>query len=73
MFWFQVVGAKIVYLRRFLLKKKYNMNPLTCTWSPGEYTDIGWKNYRSWINSGFDNILFTPNKKIHEPIITNSF
>ena len=41
------------------------MNPLTCTWSPGEYTDIGWKNYKSWINSGFDNVLFTPNKKIH--------
>ena len=41
------------------------MNPLTCTWAPGEYTDIGWKNFRSWINSGFDNILFTPNKKIH--------
>ncbi len=58
-------GGKDSIFTSFLLKKKYNMNPLTCTWSPGEYTDIGWKNYRSWINSGFDNILFTPNKKIH--------
>ena len=57
-------GGRTVYTP-FLLKKKYNMNPLTCTWSPGEYTDIGWKNYKSWINSGFDNVLFTPNKKIH--------
>lgn len=58
-------GGKDSIYTSFLLKKKYNMNPLTCTWSPGEYTDIGWKNYKSWINSGFDNILFTPNKKIH--------
>ena len=58
-------GGKDSIFTSFLLKEKYNMNPLTCTWSPGEYTDIGWKNYRSWINSGFDNILFTPNKKIH--------
>ena len=58
-------GGKDSIFTSFLLKEKYNMNPLTCTWSPGEYTDIGWKNFRSWINSGFDNILFTPNKKIH--------
>ncbi len=58
-------GGKDSIFTSFLLKEKYNMNPLTCTWSPGEYTEIGWKNYRSWINSGFDNILFTPNKKIH--------
>ena len=41
------------------------MHPLTCTWAPGMYTEVGWKNYQSWIHSGFDNILFTPNKKIH--------
>ncbi len=58
-------GGKDSIFTSFLLKEKYNMNPLSCTWSPGEYTDIGWKNFKSWINSGFDNILFTPNKKIH--------
>tara|TARA_B100001063_G_C16776296_1_gene565716 strand:+ start:1531 stop:2751 length:1221 start_codon:yes stop_codon:yes gene_type:complete len=58
-------GGKDSIFTSFLLKEKYNMNPLTCTWSPGEYTEIGWKNYKSWINSGFHNILFTPNKKIH--------
>lgn len=58
-------GGKDSIFTSFLLKEKYKMKPLTCTWSPGEYTDIGWKNFKSWINSGFDNILFSPNKKIH--------
>jgi len=58
-------GGKDSIFTSFILKEKYKMNPLTCTWAPGMYTDIGWKNFRSWINSGFDNILFTPNKKIH--------
>ena len=29
------------------LKYKYGMNPLTVTWSPLAYTDIGWKNFQS--------------------------
>ena len=30
------------------------------------YTDIGWKNFQSWINEGgFDNFLYSPNGKIH--------
>ena len=40
------------------------MNPLTVTWSPHLYT-IGWQNFQNWINSGFDNYLFTPNPKVH--------
>ena len=48
-----------------ILKYKYNMNPLTVTFSPIQYTDIGWKNLRSWIDiGGFDNVLFSPNGKI---------
>lgn len=58
-------GGKDSIFTSFILKEKYKMNPLTCTWAPGMYTDIGWKNFKSWIGSGFDNILFTPNKKIH--------
>ena len=41
------------------------MNPLTVTWAPHIYTDWGWKNFQSWIHSGFDNYLFTPNGRIH--------
>jgi len=48
-----------------LLKYEYGMHPLTCTWAPHIYTDWGWKNHQSWIHAGFDNILFTPNGKIH--------
>ena len=43
------------------LRYKYNMNPLTVTWAPLEYTNIGWKNFQSLINSGLSNILCTPN------------
>lgn len=48
-----------------LLKYKYGMNPLTVTWSPHLYTDVGFRNMQHWIHSGFDNILFTPNGKVH--------
>ena len=44
------------------------MHPLTCTWSPHIYTDWGWKNLQLWIKAGFDNILFTPNGKVHRLI-----
>ena len=56
-------GGKDSIFTSFLLKKKYNMNPLTCTLVTWRVYRHRWKNYRSWINSGFDNILFTPNKK----------
>ena len=58
-------GGKDSVFTSFILKEKYNMHPLTCTWSPGIYTEVGWRNYKAWINSGFDNYLFTPNKRIH--------
>lgn len=43
------------------LKYKYNMNPLTVTWSPLEYTKIGFQNLQSTIDRGFNNLLFRPN------------
>ena len=45
------------------------MNPLTVTWSPHMYTDIGKKNFESWLhNGGFDNFLYTPNPKVQRKI-----
>ena len=41
------------------------MHPLTVTWAPHIYTDWGWKNYQSWIHAGHDNLLFTPNGRVH--------
>ncbi len=43
------------------LRYKYNMNPLTVTWAPLKYTDIGWSNFQAHIHSGLSNILCTPN------------
>ena len=52
-----------------ILKYKYKMNPLTITWSPHMYTEIGWENFQSWLHKGgFDNYLYTPNPKIHRRI-----
>jgi N-acetyl sugar amidotransferase len=42
------------------LKYKYNMHPLTCTFAPLRWTEIGWKNLKSLIDAGFDNQLFIP-------------
>lgn len=44
-----------------ILKHKYKMNPLTVTWSPLSYTYIGRYNHNKMIESGFSNILCTPN------------
>lgn len=55
------------------LKHKYGMNPLTVTWSPNIYTDIGFQNLRSFIDSGFDNILGTPNGEVNKKLCELSF
>jgi N-acetyl sugar amidotransferase len=55
-------GGKDSVFASHILKYKYGMNPLTCTWPPILYTDIGWQNFRNWIEiGGFDNITFKPN------------
>ncbi len=44
-----------------LLKYKYGMNPLTCTWPPVMYTDYGLKNYTNWLKTcKLDNIVLKP-------------
>lgn len=55
------------------LKHKYDMHPLTATWAPHIYTDIGWKNLQSFIHSGFDNVLGTPNGRVHRDLTKVSF
>jgi N-acetyl sugar amidotransferase len=60
-------GGKDSVYASHLLKYKYGMHPLTVTWSPHLYTDIGWKNFQAWIHKGgFDNYLFTPNGRVHK-------
>ena len=57
-------GGKDSAFQAHVLKYKYGMNPLTITWPPILYTKYGYRNWKSWIDSGFDNISFTRNGKI---------
>ena len=58
-------GGKDSFMQAHLLKYKYGMTPLTVTWAPHIYTDWGWKNFQAWIHAGFDNVLVTPNGRVH--------
>ena len=49
------------------------MKPLTVTWAPHIYTDIGRINMENWIKAGFDNILVTPNYKVHSKLTKLAF
>jgi len=56
------------------LKNKYGMNPLTVTWAPHIYTDIGWRNFQAAIHKGgLDNILGTPNGITHRKLTKLAF
>lgn len=55
------------------LKEVYGMHPLTITWAPFIYTDIGWKNYVSFKDAGFDNVLFFPNGKLYKKLARTAF
>lgn len=67
-------GGKDSAYQSHVLKYKYKMHPLTVTWSPHIYTEVGWRNFQSWLHSGgFDNYLFTPNPKIHGLLTRISF
>jgi N-acetyl sugar amidotransferase len=57
-------GGKDSAYQAHVLKHKYNMNPLTVTWPPILYTDYGLKNWRNWLDSGFDNISFYRNGRV---------
>lgn len=55
-------GGKDSVYQSHILKYKYGMNPLTCTWPPILYTDYGYQNFKNWIEvGGFDNVTFKPN------------
>ncbi len=57
-------GGKDSAFQAHVLKYKYGMNPLTITWPPILYTEYGYKNWKNWIDSGFDNISFNRNGKV---------
>ncbi len=55
------------------LKYKYGMHPLTITWAPFMYTDIGWQNYIDFKDHGFDNLLCFPNGILHRKLARLAF
>jgi len=67
-------GGKDSSFTAHILKYKYGMNPLTVTWSPNMYTDVGWKNVQSLINvGGLDNMLYSPNGRLHRLLTKLAF
>jgi hypothetical protein len=59
-------GGKDSAYQAHILKSKYGMHPLTCTWPPIMYTDYGYKNFLNWVDvGGFDNVTFRPNGQMH--------
>ncbi len=67
-------GGKDSGYTAHILKYKYKMNPLTVTWAPHLFTDIGWQNLQNSAHvGGFDNILYTPNGKLHRLITKLAF
>lgn len=55
------------------LKYKYGMNPLTVTWSPLIKSDVGKKNLQAFIDSGFFNIMGTPDGETYRKLAQLSF
>jgi N-acetyl sugar amidotransferase len=67
-------GGKDSAYTSHILKYKYGMNPLTVTWAPHLYTQVGWENFQNWVHvGGLDNILFTPNGKLHRFLTRQAF
>jgi N-acetyl sugar amidotransferase len=66
-------GGKDSVYASHVLKHRYGMNPLTVTWAPHMYTDVGWRNFQAWVRSGFDNFLCTPNGRVHRTLTRLAF
>lgn len=67
-------GGKDSAFTAHVLKYKYGMNPLTVTWAPHVYTEIGWQNFTNWVHiGGLDNILYTPNGRLHRLLTRLAF
>ncbi len=58
-------GGKDSFFASHILRTKYGMHPLTVTWAPHVYTEWGFQNFQRWIHAGHDNLLTTPNGRIH--------
>jgi N-acetyl sugar amidotransferase len=55
------------------LKHQYGMHPLTATWSPNLWTDIGRRNHEQFVASGFDNVLGQPSGTVNRRLVRLAF
>lgn len=65
-------GGKDSRFVSHILKYKYGMNPLTVTWPPTMYTDIGRINFQSWLRF-HDNVSVTPPQDLHRLLTRLAF
>ena len=63
-----VSGGKDGSYVAYMLKTKYNMNPLTITIRPPLELELGKENLMNFINSGFNHIHITPNPEIMQKL-----
>jgi len=62
-------GGKDSVFAAHILKTKYGMRPLTVTWAPHLFTDVGWHNFQAWIHAGgFDNYMFTADGQVQRKL-----
>jgi len=67
-------GGKDSIYAGMVLKREFNMHPLTVTWAPHIFTDVGWHNLQAWLHvGGFDNFLFTPDGQVHRKLTQLAF
>jgi N-acetyl sugar amidotransferase len=66
-------GGKDSIYAAHLLRYKFDMHPLTVTWAPHIYTEVGWRNFQAWIHSGFTNFLCTPDGRVHRTLTRLAF
>jgi N-acetyl sugar amidotransferase len=66
-------GGKDSVYAAHILRDVYGLRPLTVTWRPHEWTPVGLRNYLTWVNNGFDNILVTPNPRTHRLLTRLAF
>ena len=67
-------GGKDSVFQAYILKTKYNMNPLTFTFSPHLYTDVGMENFHNWpLKGDVANFLYTPSGRVHSTLTSLAF
>ena len=61
-------GGKDSFLVAHELKHRYKMNPITITFKPFEWTEVGLRNFLKFTKMGIPNILIRPNNKLHRAL-----